>query len=249
MNSRLTKRAASIALGTEKVLGPSCISYIQQGLSAGYRTIDTAQVYQNESEIGQAIRSSSIPRHEIYITNKISSGFKKNPTSVKEATDSARASIERLGTYVDLFLIHQPGDDADAMAKANRRVTWQALEGLVKEGSVMRIGVSNYTEQHILELREDAETYPPEVNQLEVPGQLLSKTQRLTDGRSSIRGVSSEKLLPSVKTKELVFKLMPQLLGTATRLIPNFVHWQKDTTNPRSRFSYGTAFRRDGRLL
>jgi len=175
MNSRLTKRAASIALGTEKVLGPSCISYIQQGLSAGYRTIDTAQVYQNESEIGQAIRSSSIPRHEIFITNKISSGFKKNPSSVKEASDSARASIERLGTYVDLFLIHQPGDDADATAKANRRVTWQALEGLVKEGSVMRIGVSNYTEQHILELREDAETYPPEVNQLEVPSQLLSK--------------------------------------------------------------------------
>ena len=249
MNSHLTKRAASIALGTEKVLGPSCISYIQQGLSAGYRTIDTAQVYQNESEIGQAIRSSSIPRHEIFITNKISSGFKKNPSSVKEASDSARASIEKLGTYVDLFLIHQPGDDADGMAKENRRVTWQALEDLVKEGSVMGIGVSNYTEQHILELREDAKIYPPEVNQLEVLGQLLLNNQRLTDGCSSILGVSNENLLPFVKIKESVFRLMLRLLGTATHRILNFVHWQRDTTNLRSRLSFGTAFRRDGHLL
>jgi diketogulonate reductase-like aldo/keto reductase len=168
MTSYNTKRALSIALGTEKVLGTSCTSYIQRGLAAGYRTIDTAQAYQNEPEIGQAIRSSSIPRKDIFVTNKLSSGFKKNPSTVKEAVNSARASIDRLGTYVDLFLIHQPGDDKDGMAKENRRVTWMALEELVKDGSVMAIGVSNYTEDHILELREYAKTYPPAVNQIEV---------------------------------------------------------------------------------
>lgn len=159
----------SIALGTEKVSGFECINYVQRGLAAGYRMIDTAQVYRNEEEIGKAVRKSSIPRENIFVINKISSGFKKNPSSPKEASDSARASIDRLGlSYVDLFLIHQPGNDEDDTAADARRVTWQALEDLVEEGIVKSIGVSNYTAEHILELRQFAKIYPPRVNQLEL---------------------------------------------------------------------------------
>ncbi|KAF2810739.1 putative aldo-keto reductase [Mytilinidion resinicola] len=169
MALKLTKRGISIALGTEKVRGVECINYIQQGLVAGYRMIDSAQAYQNEEEIGQAVRNSLIPRENIFVINKISSGFKKNPRSVKEASDSARASIDRLGlSYVDLFLIHQPGDSADDTAADSRRVTWQALEDLVEEGSIKSIGVCNYTAEHILELRQFAKIYPPRVNQLEL---------------------------------------------------------------------------------
>ncbi|OCK78958.1 putative aldo-keto reductase [Lepidopterella palustris CBS 459.81] len=169
MASNLTKRALSIALGTEKVSGSECVEYLQQGLAAGYRMIDTAQVYNNEEEIGQAVRSSSVPRENIFVINKISNGFKKNPSSLKEASDSAQASIDKLGLrYVDLFLIHQPGEDEDGMAVDARRVTWQALEGLVKEGKAKSIGVSNYTAEHILELRQFARIYPPRVNQLEL---------------------------------------------------------------------------------
>jgi diketogulonate reductase-like aldo/keto reductase len=169
MSSNLAKLAISIALGTEKVSGFECTRYIQRGLAAGYRTIDTAQVYGNEQEIGQAVRKSSIPREEIFVINKISSDFKKNPGSLKEASDSARASIDKLGlSYVDLFLIHQPGNDTDDTAAGARRVTWQALEDLVEEGQVKSIGVSNYTAEHILELQQFAKIYPPKVNQLEV---------------------------------------------------------------------------------
>jgi diketogulonate reductase-like aldo/keto reductase len=147
--------------------------------AAGYRMIDTAQVYGNEQEIGQAVRKSSIPREEVFIINKISSGFKKNPSSLKEASDSARASIDKLGlSYVDIFLIHQPGNDTDDSATGARRVTWQALEDLVEEGRVRSIGVSNYTADHILELKQFARIYPPKVNQLEVHGwKLVEKSK------------------------------------------------------------------------
>jgi diketogulonate reductase-like aldo/keto reductase len=169
MNHALPKRAISIILGTEKVQGIECINYIERGLAAGYRMIDTAQAYQNETEIGQALRKSGVPRREIHLTTKISSGFKKNPGSLREAEACARASIARLDVgFVDQFLIHSPGDDTDDAAAEARRVTWLALESLVQDGVVKSIGVCNYTAEHILEMRSYAKVFPPKVNQLEV---------------------------------------------------------------------------------
>ena len=119
--------------------------------------------------LGKLSEGRQSPRENIFVINKISSGFKRNPGSLKEAYDSARTSIDRLGlSYVDLFLIHQPGNDDDDAAADARRVTWQALEDLVEEGRVKSIGVSNYTTKHILELSQFAKLYPPRVNQLEV---------------------------------------------------------------------------------
>ncbi|KAI6089808.1 Aldo/keto reductase [Hypoxylon rubiginosum] len=161
--SNATRRMV-IALGTDKLRGTSCTNVVKLGLATGYRTIDTAQAYGNEREVGKAIRELTIPRDEIFITTKISSGYLKNPRSFQEAYDSALASIHRLGvSYVDLFLIHAPGDNAGA-----RRVTWQALERLVEEGMVKDIGVSNYGIKHIVEMEQYAKLFPPGVNQLEL---------------------------------------------------------------------------------
>jgi diketogulonate reductase-like aldo/keto reductase len=169
MLSNFAAQAPRMALGTEKVYGFDCIDYIRRGLAAGYRMIDTAQVYKNEEEVGKAIRNSGIPRTQVHVTTKIAAGFKKNPSSLQEATDSARGSLMKLGLeYVDTILIHHPGDDAaDASAADCRRITWQALEGLVSKGLVKNIGVSNFDVSHILEMRHYAKI-PPYINQLEV---------------------------------------------------------------------------------
>ncbi|KAH8719306.1 putative aldo-keto reductase [Phaeosphaeriaceae sp. PMI808] len=169
MLSNLATRAPRIALGTDKVNGSECIDYIRRGLAAGYRMIDTAQVYRNETEIGEAIRNSSIPREQVFVTTKIATGFKKNPGSFKEAVDSARGSITRLGLeYVDTILIHHPGDDAaDPLAAICRRMTWQALEELVLEGCVKNIGVSNFNTSHISEMQHYARVLPC-INQIEL---------------------------------------------------------------------------------
>jgi diketogulonate reductase-like aldo/keto reductase len=169
MLSNLATRAPRIALGTEKVNGFECIDYIQRALAAGYRMIDTAQVYKNEEEVGIAMRNSGVARKQVHVTTKIAAGFKKNPSSLQEATESARGSLVKLGLeYVDTILIHHPGDDAaDPSAADCRRVTWQALEGLVSRGIVENIGVSNFDTSHILEMRHYAKI-PPYLNQLEV---------------------------------------------------------------------------------
>jgi diketogulonate reductase-like aldo/keto reductase len=168
MLHKLAPLSSRIVLGTDKISGPACIDYIHRGLSAGYRTIDTAQVYNNEAEIGEAVRSSTVPRNHVFVTTKISSGFKKNPRTFKQAVELARTSIERLGLdYVDLFLIHHPGDDADPSAAESRRATWAALESLREEGCVRDVGVSNFSAGHILEMGPYARVLPS-VNQIEV---------------------------------------------------------------------------------
>jgi diketogulonate reductase-like aldo/keto reductase len=161
--------APRIILGTDKIRGFQCTQYIQQGLAAGYRMIDTAQAYQNEEEIGVAISTSGISRQEVAVTTKISAGFRKNPSSFRDAIDCTRGSLTRLGLdYIDTVLIHHPGDaDTDTLAADYRRVTWQALEELVLEGTVRNIGVSNFNMSQILEMREYA-TVKPCINQIEV---------------------------------------------------------------------------------
>jgi diketogulonate reductase-like aldo/keto reductase len=186
MLSSLAARAPRIVLGTEKVNGFECIDYIQRGLAAGYRMIDTAQVYKNEKEVGEAIRSSGIPREQVRVTTKIAAGFKKNPSSLREAKDSARGSLAKLGLeYVDTILIHHPGDDAtDPSAADCRRITWQALESLVSEGIVKNIGVSNFGASHILEMRNYAKI-APYLNQVEVLSLHSRVSLRLTPSTAS----------------------------------------------------------------
>lgn len=139
-----------------------CVESCLNALKAGYRHIDTAQLYGNEKEVGEAIRKSGIPRNEIFVTTKILS-----PGGSPEATyEKLLASVEKIGGkdgYVDLFLIH-----SSKSGPAGRKEFWLALERLLAEGKTRSIGVSNYGVQHIEEMREYATVWPPHVNQLEV---------------------------------------------------------------------------------
>jgi diketogulonate reductase-like aldo/keto reductase len=169
MLSGLITRNVRTTLGTDKVKGSQCIEYVQRGLAAGYRSIDTAQVYMNEKAIGQAIRESSISREQVHVTTKISAGFKRNPRSFGEVRDSVRGSLEKLKLgYVDTILIHHPGDDVTDPEAANRRqTTWQGLEMMVGEGQVRSIGVSNFDISHLRTMKQYARMLPT-VNQIEV---------------------------------------------------------------------------------
>ena len=112
-----------------------CIQSCLTALRAGYTLIDTAQFYENEAAVGEAVRDSGIDRSTLFITTKV-----MTPAgSVEKTLEKCRQSVKDIGLgYVDLFLVHSPGGGPDA-----RREMWGALEKLLEEGLTKAIGVSN----------------------------------------------------------------------------------------------------------
>jgi len=130
-----------------------------EALKVGYRHIDTAEMYGNEREVGEAIRDSGIDRAEIFVTSKLNNGF--------HAPDKALAAFDRSlevmkFDYLDLFLIHWPmpaiGDFVE---------TWKTLEGINRSGRARAIGVSNFQPHHLERLAAET-TVTPAVNQIEI---------------------------------------------------------------------------------
>jgi methylglyoxal/glyoxal reductase len=132
---------------------------VRWALETGYRHIDTASMYGNESDVGAAVRESRLPREEVFVTTKLwhsDHGF-------EPALKAARQSLERLDlSYIDLYLIHWPR----ANSAEERLASWRALERLNKDGVCRAIGVSNYTVRHLKELAAHSDVVPA-VNQVE----------------------------------------------------------------------------------
>jgi len=125
-------------------------------LEAGYRHIDTAALYANERDVGEAVRSSDVPREEVFITTKLWNSDHGYDAALR-AFDT---SLNELGLeYVDLYLIHWP-------VEGLRRESWRALEKILEQGRSKAIGVSNYTVAHLEELLNQCDTTPA-VNQVE----------------------------------------------------------------------------------
>lgn len=122
----------------------------------GYRQFDTARIYGNESDVGQAIRDGGVPRDEIFVTTKL-----WNSDQGLESTILAfDASLKRLGlSYLDLYLIHFPVTET-------RNDSWKAMEKLVENGKCRAVGVSNFMINHLEELAESSDLVPT-VNQVE----------------------------------------------------------------------------------
>lgn len=151
-----------------------CVNSCTKALEAGYRHIDTAQYYANESDVGNAIKQGKVPREEVYITTKILSAGNDADSTYKKVAES----VEKLagkGGYVDLFLIHTPNGGPEA-----RKLMWQALEKAKEEGIVRDIGVSNYGIQHIEEIKSIGKVFPPVINQIEV-GLTILRSVNLTN--------------------------------------------------------------------
>ncbi|MDN5626838.1 MAG: aldo/keto reductase [Weeksellaceae bacterium] len=137
---------------------------VKLALEAGYRHIDTAAIYGNEAEIGEALADSKIPRKDLYLTTKI---WNSNRSTLGVKT-SVEQSLKKLQTnYLDLLLIHWPANEKQfANWKEINAETWKAMEELYKTGVVKSIGVSNFMLPHIKALLESAEIIPA-VNQIE----------------------------------------------------------------------------------
>ncbi|WP_308422814.1 aldo/keto reductase [Paenibacillus nasutitermitis] len=140
------------------------VEAVQSALSLGYRSIDTATLYQNETGVGEAVASSGIAREEIFITTKV-----WNSDQGYESTLAAfETSRRKLGLdYIDLYLIHWP-------VKGKYKDTWRALEKLYAEGAVRAIGVSNFQPSHIEDIMADSQVIPM-VNQVEYHPKLAQK--------------------------------------------------------------------------
>ena len=134
---------------------------VSGALEAGYRHIDTAEMYGNEKEVGEAIAKSSLDRADVFVTSKLSNDAHE-PEDARRAFDR---TLEALGfDYLDLFLIHWPLPtryDGDYVS------TWQTLEEFYREGRARSIGVSNFQPRHLRRLHAEGQV-PPAVDQIEV---------------------------------------------------------------------------------
>lgn len=158
-----------LGYGTYQTPPEDAYRAVTDALAVGYRHIDTAALYGNESGVGQAVKDSGLKREEIFITSKL--------WNTERGYDKAMAAFEKtlaeLGTdYLDLYLIHWPANEKQfgQEAAALNLDTWRAFEDLYKAGKIKAIGVSNFMPNHLEALLAQAETKPM-VNQIEVhPG-------------------------------------------------------------------------------
>jgi len=149
-----------------------CIAAVRDALNAGYRHIDTAQAYQNEAFVGEAIANSNIKREEIFITSKLSNkvrGYDETLQSIDQSLKDLKVD------YLDLFLIHWPNPIAfrDNWETMNAR-SYRAMEDACKQGKIRAIGISNFRKTHIDELMKTA-TIKPVINQIELHPSLLQE--------------------------------------------------------------------------
>ncbi|RAL02084.1 aldo/keto reductase family protein [Aspergillus ibericus CBS 121593] len=183
-------RVPRLGFGVYRSPSTQCVQSCLKALETGYRHIDTAQFYANEKEVGDAIRSSGLPRSEIFVTTKILS-----PAGSPEATyERLVASVDKIGGkdgYVDLFLIH-----SSKSGSSGRKELWQALERLLEEGRTKSIGVSNFGVKHIEEMKAYAKVWPPHVNQIELHPWCQ---QRVIDAYCKKNGIIVESYSPIVR--------------------------------------------------
>ncbi|MDO3640132.1 aldo/keto reductase [Mycolicibacterium arseniciresistens] len=148
-----------LGLGVGELSNAETERAVSAALEAGYRLIDTAAAYGNEAAVGRAVKSSGIPRDEVFVTTKLATG----DLGFKSSQDAGRASLERLGLdYVDLYLIHWPAGDHGKYVDS-----WGGLMKLKEDGVTRSIGVSNFHAEHLSNII-DLSFFTPAINQIEL---------------------------------------------------------------------------------
>ncbi len=134
---------------------------VTRALEIGYRHIDTAEMYENEREVGEGLRASGLGRDEVFVTSKLNNGFHR-PDDARRAFEG---TLSALGfDHVDLFLIHWP---LPTLYDGDYVSTWQVLEEFKADGRARSIGVSNFQTDHLERLAAETEVVPA-VNQIEL---------------------------------------------------------------------------------
>lgn len=163
-----------IGVGTWTLKGETAVNNVSLALKAGFRLIDTAQLYDNEREVGDGIRLSGIEREDIFLTTKIATNvMRMDKTAIRVAIEESLCKLQT--PYVDLLLIHWPVKDCV-------RKTWEVMEDYVSQGKVRALGVSNFNRHHLEELFEYARIRPV-LNQIEVHP-LMSQVENIAYNHS-----------------------------------------------------------------
>lgn len=144
----------AVALGTWQLVGRDCEDAVAHALSIGYRRIDTAQIYGNETQVGRGLRAGGVEREQVFVTTKLGPQ-NLYASRVKASTEE---SLRRLGTdYVDLLLIHWPREEIPLAETLNE------MESLRQQGLIRRIGVSNFPPSLLAQARAVADVFANQV--------------------------------------------------------------------------------------
>lgn len=148
-----------LGLGVWRVPDADATHAVTTALNTGYRSIDTAALYQNEPGVGRAIAATDIDRTELFVTTKLQNGSQGYDSTLRAFDES----LSKLGLdYVDLYLIHWPTPARDLYSQ-----TWQAFERIYAEGRAKAIGVSNFNIPHLERLAVESDVTPV-INQIEL---------------------------------------------------------------------------------
>jgi 2,5-diketo-D-gluconate reductase A len=192
----------------------------------GYRHIDTAEMYGNEREVGEAVRASGLDRAEIFVTSKLNNGY-HDPDDARSAFDT---SLSDLGfDYLDLFLIHWP-----LPAVGDYVETWRAMEELYASGRVKAIGVSNFQVPHLERLAAETSTVPA-VNQIEVHPYLTNEAVRAYGVEHGIATEAWSPIAQGVVLKDPALVAVAERLGRSPAQVTLRWHIQRgDIVFPKS---------------
>ena len=181
-----------LGLGTYKLQGDAGIDAMVAAIGSGYRLLDTAVNYQNETEVGEAVRRSGLDRDELIVATKIPG----RDHGYDGALASARGSLDRLGLErIDLYLIHWPNPSVDRYLD-----TWRAMIDLRAQGLVRSIGVSNFTAPMLTRLIDETGVTPA-VNQVELHPYFPQEALRTFHAE---RGIRTESWSPLARRSELL---------------------------------------------
>jgi 2,5-diketo-D-gluconate reductase A len=200
-----------LGLGTYNLRGEEGISSMVAGIGSGYRLLDSAVNYENEAEVGEAVRRSDVSRDELIVTSKIPG----RDHGYDEARESARGSLERLGLdRIDLYLIHWPNPSVDRFVE-----TFRAMVDLREEGLVGSVGVSNFTEPMLTRVIDEVGVVPA-VNQVELHPYFPQSELRAFHAD---RGIRTESWSPLARRSELLSESVITEIAAARGVTPTQV--------------------------
>jgi diketogulonate reductase-like aldo/keto reductase len=200
-----------LGFGTYLLNGDEGVDAVASAIGVGYRLLDSAVNYENESEVGEAVRRSELDRDDLIVTTKVPG----RDHGYEQTRASARASIGRLGLdRIDLYLIHWPNPSLDKYLE-----TWRAMIRLREEGLVRSIGVSNFTEPMLTRLIDETGVTPA-VNQVELHPYYPQASLR---DFHIAHGIRTESWSPLARRSELLTEQAVQDVAAAHDVTPTQV--------------------------
>ena len=215
-----------LGFGVFQIKPEDTVKATTSALEIGYRHIDTAQMYGNEREVGQAVRESGLPREDVFVTSKLNNN-RLERDDILRAFDQTMSALDY--DYLDLFLIHWPLPGvADYVAR------WKVMEEIYAGGRVKAIGVSNFHPNHLRNLL-GASDITPAVNQIEISPFLVQDELR---GFNADHGIVTEAWSPIARGKvadDPVIGRIAERLGRSPAQVTLRWHVQRgDVVFPKS---------------